>query len=285
MTDSHLSRNGESSGCAQTPIADLLKQTLEHYERLATMACEWDNQVPQAIRAWYAYKATSTPDEGRSDPAGALVAGTSDNRTGGGAEPACAPITPSVGGAQGASDAHAPYLVSSEVCSDTEIAVARSCGRFFTIESLGYVVRNNTSAVGPRRANGAADAGTSVSGPITSETVDACLDAVLRASGSALRHYTTAKTLDGMRAAMRAAMQTSELAAAKQEATEQRNLAASLLRERDELLSSAPSETGTPSGHEAAKVRIAELVREIEILSDEFGYDPYEWLAGENQGK
>lgn len=38
-------------------------------------------------------------------------------------------------------NANEPYLVSSEVCSDTEIAVARSCGRFFTIGSFGYVVR------------------------------------------------------------------------------------------------------------------------------------------------
>jgi hypothetical protein len=36
--------------------------------------------------------------------------------------------------------------------------------------------------------------------------VDAHLDSVLRASGSSLRHYTAAKTLEDMRAAMRKAM-------------------------------------------------------------------------------
>lgn len=36
--------------------------------------------------------------------------------------------------------------------------------------------------------------------------IDRHLDAVLRASGSALRHYSMAKILDDMRAAMRAAM-------------------------------------------------------------------------------
>jgi len=38
------------------------------------------------------------------------------------------------------------------------------------------------------------------------ELVDKHLDAVLRASGSALRHYSTQKALDEMRGAMRAAM-------------------------------------------------------------------------------
>jgi hypothetical protein len=37
-------------------------------------------------------------------------------------------------------------------------------------------------------------------------TIDKHLDTVLRASGSALRHYSMQKTLDDMRAAMRAAM-------------------------------------------------------------------------------
>lgn len=63
-------------------------------------------------------------------------------------------LIPSVGGAQGASDAHAPYLVSSEVCSDTEIAVARSCGRFFTIGSFGYVVRAGRSSPASALAQG-----------------------------------------------------------------------------------------------------------------------------------
>ena len=33
-----------------------------------------------------------------------------------------------------------------------------------------------------------------------------------------------------------------------------------------------------PDNHEAAKARIAECVREIEIICDEFGYDQTEWL-------
>lgn len=41
---------------------------------------------------------------------------------------------------------------------------------------------------------------------ISDEVVDRHLDAVLRASGSALRHYSMQKSLDDMRAAMRAAM-------------------------------------------------------------------------------
>lgn len=40
----------------------------------------------------------------------------------------------------------------------------------------------------------------------TPKAIDQHLDAVLCASGSALRHYTTQKTLDDMRAAMRTAM-------------------------------------------------------------------------------
>lgn len=38
------------------------------------------------------------------------------------------------------------------------------------------------------------------------DTVDKHLDAVLKASGSALRHYSMQKTIDDMRAAMREAM-------------------------------------------------------------------------------
>jgi len=42
---------------------------------------------------------------------------------------------------------------------------------------------------------------------MTSEQqIDAALDSVLRASGSALRHYTTPKVLDEMRKAMRKIM-------------------------------------------------------------------------------
>lgn len=41
---------------------------------------------------------------------------------------------------------------------------------------------------------------------MTPERIDHHLDAILKASGSALRHYSMQKTLDDMRAAMRAAM-------------------------------------------------------------------------------
>lgn len=44
------------------------------------------------------------------------------------------------------------------------------------------------------------------------EKIDAALDSVLRASGSALRHYTTQKTLDQMREAMRKIMSESYIA-------------------------------------------------------------------------
>lgn len=42
---------------------------------------------------------------------------------------------------------------------------------------------------------------------LTDEQIDAHLEEVLRASGSALRHYTMAKTRDDMRAAMRRAIE------------------------------------------------------------------------------
>lgn len=32
-------------------------------------------------------------------------------------------------------------------------------------------------------------------------------------------------------------------------------------------------------GHTQAQARIQQCVREIEVLCDQFGYDPYEWLA------
>lgn len=34
-----------------------------------------------------------------------------------------------------------------------------------------------------------------------------------------------------------------------------------------------------PTGHDDAKQRLGELVREIEMICDAFGYDPYEWLV------
>ena len=35
-------------------VTEQCEATLLHYERLADLAHEWNNQVPQAIRAWYA---------------------------------------------------------------------------------------------------------------------------------------------------------------------------------------------------------------------------------------
>ena len=44
------------------------------------------------------------------------------------------------------------------------------------------------------------------------QRIDAALDSVLRASGSALKHYTMQKTLDAMREAMRKVMTESYIA-------------------------------------------------------------------------
>lgn len=43
--------------------------------------------------------------------------------------------------------------------------------------------------------------------PITDDRIDAHLDAILRATGSALRHYTMQKSRDDMRAALRRAVE------------------------------------------------------------------------------
>ena len=61
-----------SSGAAQTPIADLLAACLEHYERVSTVAHEWHNQVPQAIRAWYAAKAAPSANQRITEAEGLL---------------------------------------------------------------------------------------------------------------------------------------------------------------------------------------------------------------------
>jgi hypothetical protein len=34
-----------------------------------------------------------------------------------------------------------------------------------------------------------------------------------------------------------------------------------------------------PHGHDEAQVRIAQCIREIEVIADEFGYDPAQWLV------
>lgn len=51
------------------------------------------------------------------------------------------------------------------------------------------------------------------------------------------------------------------------------------------LSGSVASEIRAPQGHDQAMARIEECVREIEMIADTFGYDPCEWLAGEDQGK
>lgn len=37
-----------------------------------------------------------------------------------------------------------------------------------------------------------------------------------------------------------------------------------------------------PQSHDEAQKRIAECVREIEMIADTFGYDPFEWLADDD---
>lgn len=49
---------------------------------------------------------------------------------------------------------------------------------------------------------------------LTDEQIDLHLDQVLRAAGSALRHYTMAKTREDMRAAMRRALEAASAARA-----------------------------------------------------------------------
>lgn len=41
---------------AETSLEDLRRLALEHYERLATIAHEWNNQIPQAIEAWHFHR-------------------------------------------------------------------------------------------------------------------------------------------------------------------------------------------------------------------------------------
>lgn len=49
-------------GACQVSDEELCALTLAHYERLANLAHEWNNQVPQAIKAWYA-RSESEPIE------------------------------------------------------------------------------------------------------------------------------------------------------------------------------------------------------------------------------
>lgn len=40
----------------QVPLDEQCEATLRHYDHVSTVAHEWNNQVPQAIKAWYAAK-------------------------------------------------------------------------------------------------------------------------------------------------------------------------------------------------------------------------------------
>lgn len=47
------------TGACAVPIEEQMEACLAHYEKV-TLGREWNNQVPQAIRAWYAAKAQSS---------------------------------------------------------------------------------------------------------------------------------------------------------------------------------------------------------------------------------
>lgn len=52
-------------------------------------------------------------------------------------------------------------------------------------------------------------------------------------------------------------------------------------QEKESQRTAATHSTPARMGHDEAQAQIAEHVRAIEIIADEFGYDPYEWLADE----
>lgn len=62
MIQEHSSATGQSSQCAQASNEELCALALAHYDHVSTVAHEWNNQIPQAIKAWYAAKA-ATPSE------------------------------------------------------------------------------------------------------------------------------------------------------------------------------------------------------------------------------
>ncbi len=43
----------------QTPIEDLKRSALKHYDEAATIAHHWNNQIPRAIEFFYDYKQMS----------------------------------------------------------------------------------------------------------------------------------------------------------------------------------------------------------------------------------
>ena len=65
-----MSEKMTREGAAEASIDDLERGTLEHYARISLVAHEWNNQVPQAISAWYAAKrASPQPEQPTSDNA------------------------------------------------------------------------------------------------------------------------------------------------------------------------------------------------------------------------
>lgn len=44
----------EECRAAQTPIADLKRNALDHYDKISTAAHEWHSAIPKAIHAYYA---------------------------------------------------------------------------------------------------------------------------------------------------------------------------------------------------------------------------------------
>lgn len=49
----------------------------------------------------------------------------------------------------------------------------------------------------------------------------------------------------------------------------------------DAIKSAMPAPLERPAGHHYARQRIAKAVHQIQVICDEFGYDPCEWLASE----
>lgn len=55
-----MTKEHDGNGACEVPIEEQCASTLEHYERVSTIAHEWNNQIPQAIKAWYAAKAAAS---------------------------------------------------------------------------------------------------------------------------------------------------------------------------------------------------------------------------------
>lgn len=58
----------------KTPLEDLRKQALEHYNELATKACHWNSFVQKAIEAYNPESSSSLPEgEAKSRPAEQII--------------------------------------------------------------------------------------------------------------------------------------------------------------------------------------------------------------------